>query len=663
MPTSLDQLCIDTLRTLAIDTIQAARSGHPGLPLGAAPMAYVLWQRHLRHDPAASDWPDRDRFVLSAGHGSALLYALLHSSGYRLELDDLRAFRQLGSRTPGHPEQGWTDGVEATTGPLGQGAASSVGMAIAERMLAHLFNRPGHEIVGHHSYALVSDGDLMEGVTAEAASLAGHLGLGKLIWLYDDNRITIDGDTSLAFAGEDVAARFAAYGWHVVRVEDGDRDIDAIDAAISAARAERKRPSIILIRTTIGFGSPNRANTPKVHGSPLGDEELQRTKQALGWTEAAPLAVPEAARTHFAAATERGRAAHARWRDDFESWSKEHPDLALMWDDMRNGRIPDGVEELLPHAAPGAAIATRKASRDTLNALAAHIPWLAGGSADLAASVLTRLEGEADFDAATGAGRNLHFGIREHAMGAIANGIALHGGMRPYVGTFLVFSDYMRPALRLAAMGGLPVIYLWSHDSIGLGEDGPTHQPVEQLASLRALPGLTVIRPADATETAAAWQLALARREGPTALILSRQALPVLAGASPEGVGRGAYVLSDAPETPRALLLATGSEVSLALDAQVRLAERGIAARVVSMPSWELFEAQDEAYRRAVLAPEIELKVAIEAGVSQGWRRWVGERGVVLGLDRFGTSAPGAEAMAALGFSVERVAREVEARV
>ncbi|MAE68862.1 MAG: transketolase, partial [Gemmatimonadetes bacterium] len=627
---TLDRLCIDTLRTLAIDAIEEARSGHPGLPLGAAPMAYMLWRNHLLHDPAAPDWPNRDRFVLSAGHGSALLYSLLHLSGYGLGIDDLRAFRQLGSRTPGHPESHVTEGVEATTGPLGQGAANSVGMAMAERMLAHLFNRPGHEIVEHHTYALVSDGDLMEGVAAEAASIAGHLGLGKLIWLYDDNRITIDGDTSIAFSGEDVTARFEAYGWHSLRVEDGDHDIGAIDEALAAARAEGGRPSLIVLRTTIGFGSPNRANTPGVHGSPLGAAELAATKKALGWTESAPFHVPEAALEHFAEGTARGRDAHARWRESFEQWSNEFPDLLKLWYSAHSGELPDGWDAEIPAEAPGAKIATRKASHRVLNAIAARVPWLAGGSADLAASVLTRLGEESDFDAESGAGRNIHFGIREHAMGAIANGIAGHGGIRPFVGTFFVFSDYMRPPVRLAAMCGLPVIYLWSHDSAGLGEDGPTHQPVEHLASLRAIPGLTLLRPADATETAEAWRIALRMTEGPVAIVLSRQALPVLDGADPGGVRRGAYVVSDSAEPARAILIATGSEVSLALDAQARLEKGGIATRVVSMPSWELFEAQPAEYRHSVLPPEIGARVAVEAGVSQGWHRWTGDGGAVV---------------------------------
>ena len=659
MGADLDRLCINTIRTLSIDAIQAANSGHPGLPLGAAPMAYVLWQRHLRHDPAAPEWPNRDRFILSAGHGSTLLYSLLHLSGYPLSLDDLRAFRQWESRTPGHPENFMTPGVETTTGPLGQGAANAVGMAMAERAMAQLFNWPGHNIVDHHTYALVSDGDLMEGVSAEAASLAGHLGLGKLTYLYDDNGITIDGDTSISFSREDVGARFAAYGWQVLRVEDGDHDLEAIDRALSAARAETSAPSLIIVKTTIGFGSPNKAGTSGVHGSPLGEEELQRTKKALGWTASEAFFVPEEARAHCREATEGAAAAHAEWQRGFEVWSAALPEMRRLWDAVHQNRLPVGWSDTLPTQTRGAQVATRTASGQALNAVAKAMPWLLGGSADLAGSVMTHIEKAGDFDGTSGAGRNVHFGIREHAMAAIANGMAYHGGIRPFVGTFLVFSDYMRPALRLAAMCGLPVIYLWSHDSIGLGEDGPTHQPVEHLMCLRAIPGLLVLRPADAIETMGAWQVAAEHSTGPTALILSRQKLPVLAGSYRDEVARGAYVVSESAQDPLAILIATGSEVSLAIEAQALLALEKIPARVVSMPSWELFAAQDPAYREQVLPARIKARVAVEAGIGFGWERWIGDQGRLVSLDRYGASAPASRAFAEFGFTPENVAAQV----
>jgi transketolase len=654
-----DQLCINTIRTLAIDAIQRANSGHPGLPMGAAPMAYVLWRRHLHHCPTRPDWPDRDRFVLSPGHGSMLLYALLHLSGYGLTLDDLRAFRQWGSLTPGHPEYGLTTGVETTTGPLGQGAGNAVGMAIAERILAHRFNRPEHTIVDHWTYALVSDGDLMEGVIAEAASLAGHLGLGKLVYLYDDNGITIDGDTSVAFSGEDVAQRFAAYGWEVQVVEDGDHNLHGIDAALTTARREETRPSLIIVKTTIGFGSPNRAGTSSIHGSPLGAEEITRTKAALGWDPEAEFLVPERVKREFEDAAGAGAARAEIWQARFDAWSRAHPELRREWDTAMSGQLPEGWSAALDALDHDSPMATRKASQRALNAASVGVPGLCGGSADLAASVLTRIADAGDFNAEQGSGRNLHFGIREHAMGAIANGMAYHRGVRPYVGTFFVFSDYMRPAVRLAAMCHLPVIYVWSHDSIGVGEDGPTHQPVEQLAALRAIPGLRVIRPADAVETTGAWKVALEHTDGPSALVLTRQQLPILGGSRVDAVARGAYILSDPAENPRVILLATGSEVALASAAAAALAKLGIPARVVSMPCWEIFEAQEAKYRDQVLPPSLRARVAIEAAVSFGWHRWVGDGGRVLALDHFGASAPGKRLFAEFGFSVERVVAEV----
>jgi transketolase len=653
----LSTLAINTLRTLSIDAVQKANSGHPGLPMGAAPMAYVLWQRYLRHDPTDPHWPDRDRFVLSAGHGSMLLYSLLHLAGYDLGLDDLQAFRQWGSRTPGHPEWHDTPGVEATTGPLGQGSANAVGMAIAERYLAHLFNRPGHTIVDHHTYALVSDGDLMEGVAAEAGSLAGHLGLGKLIYLYDANEVTLDGPTSLCFSGEDVGARYASYGWHVVRVEDGDRDLAAIDAAIAAAKADTERPSIIIIRTTIGFGSPKKAGNSSAHGSPLGPAEVIATKQAYGWDPEQHFFVPDEVRAHFDA-RERGGAAHATWTRRFAEYEAAHPDLAAQWKRAMAGELPPGWDEGLPVWKAGESLATRTASGKVLGALAAKIPWLLGGDADLGGSTKTIVAG-GDFDGRSGEGRNLRYGVREHAMGSICNGMVYHGGVRPFAATFFVFSDYMRPAVRLAALNRQPVVYVWTHDSVGLGEDGPTHQPVEHLMSLRAMPHLHVVRPADANETAAAWRHAMRRTDGPTALVLSRQDLPVVTPASPP-LERGAYVVADAP-SPRALIIATGSEVSLALAARDLLAAEGVAVRVVSMPSWELFAAQDQAYRDSVLPPSLTARVSVEAGVTFGWERHLGSRGRAIGVDRFGASAPAEILFEKLGLTAAHVAAELRA--
>lgn len=652
----LDWLGVNAIRCLAIDAVEAARSGHPGLPLGAAPMAYVLFTRYLKHSPADPAWPDRDRFVLSAGHGSMLLYALLHLSGYELSLEDLRRFRQWGSLTPGHPERHLTPGVEATTGPLGQGLANAVGMAIAERMLAHRFNRPGHEIVDHRTFALVSDGDLMEGVALEAVSLAGHLGLGKLLCLYDSNAVSLDGPTSQAFT-EDVCARFAACGWQVLVVEDGDHDLEGIAAAIEAGIAEQSRPTLIEVRTTIGYGSPNKAGTSAAHGAPLGPDEAALTKQALGWPDLPPFEVPEQARERFAEVARRVRSAQIAWEERFVAYAHLYPELAQEWQRRWSGELPPRLEAALAPFEAGHEMATREAGGACLQALAAILPELVGGDADLSTSTNTRIKESADFQAATGAGRNLHFGVREHAMGAICNGIAYHGGLRPYAATFFAFSDYMRPAIRMAALNRLPVVFVFTHDSIGLGEDGPTHQPVEQLASLRAMPGLVVLRPADANEVAQAWRLALGRRDGPTALVLTRQKLPVLAPATVgDGPARGAYVLAEAEGgQPAAVLMASGSEVQLALRAAARLRDRGIPVRVVSVCSWELFDAQPRAYREQVLPPRVRARVAVEAAAGLGWDRYLGECGRMVGMDRFGASAPAPVLFEKLGFTPEAV--------
>jgi len=658
---SLDLLCVNTIRTLAIDAVQEANSGHPGLPLGAAPMAYVLWQRHLRFDPADPAWFDRDRFVLSAGHGSMLLYALLHLYGYDLPMSELKAFRQWGSRTPGHPEYGLTPGVEATTGPLGQGSANAVGMAMAERFLAARYGQGDAPIVDHVTYALVSDGDLMEGVSAEAASLAGHLKLGKLIYLYDSNHVSLDGPTSLTF-DEDVAARYAAYGWHVRTVENGDTDLDDIDAAIREARSETGRPSLIVVKTTIGYGSPSKAGTSAAHGSPLGEEEVARTKEELGWSHP-PFHVPDEARRHFREAARRGADAHRAWNERLERWARANPALEAERRLSFAGRLPNGWDEELPAFPAGEKVATRVAGGKVLNAVAKRVPWLFGGDADLSCSTMTLLKDLGSFEGRRGTGRNVHFGVREHAMGSIANGIAYHGGARPFTATFFVFSDYMRPAIRLAAMNHLPVVFVFTHDSIGLGEDGPTHQPVEHLASLRAIPNLLVLRPADANETAEAWRVALAQTRRPTALVFSRQGLPTLDReilGPAENVARGGYVLSEAAgDRPRAILLATGSEVHLALDAQAELERENVPVRVVSMPSWELFEEQDAAWREAVLPAAVSVRVAVEAGARFGWSRYTGSDDRVVGLDRFGASAPAPVVYEKLGITSERVVAKV----
>ncbi len=664
-PADLDLLCINTLRTLAIDVIQKADSGHPGLPLGAAPMAYVLWQHHLKHAPTDPHWADRDRFVLSAGHGSMLLYGLLHLTGYPLPLEEVLAFRQFGSKTPGHPEYALTPGVEATTGPLGQGHANAVGMAIAERALAHRFNRPGHVLFDHHTYALVGDGDVMEGVACEAASLAGHLKLGKLVCLYDANDVTLDGPASLSFS-EDVGRRYEAYGWHVQTVKEGNTDLAALDAAIRAAKAETGRPSLIVVKTTIGYGSPNKAGKSAAHGSPLGQEEIALTKKALGWTSEQKCHLPEAALTHLRTAVEKGRARREEWTQRLTRYRAEHPDLAKELDRVLKGELLAGFEAALPSFPAGGSVETRTAAGQVLNALAAKLPELIGGDADLGGSTKTVLKDGGSFDGQTGKGRNIHFGVREHAMAAIANGMAYHGGLRPFTATFFCFSDYMRPAVRLAAMNHLPVVHVWTHDSIGLGEDGPTHQPVEHLASLRAVPNLHVVRPADAAEAAEAWAYALKRKDGPTGLVLTRQKVPTLDRtkvAPAAGLHRGAYVLSEAKGAPKALVLATGSEVALALAAQEQLEKDGVPTRVVSMPCLEAFRAQPQTYRDEVLPKSVTARVSVEAGVTFGWERWIGDKGVAIGVDRFGASAPDKVLFEKYGLTVQAVVDAVKRAV
>lgn len=654
--TPLAHLSVNTIRTLAIDAIQKANSGHPGLPLGCAPMAYALWQHHLRHDPTAPTWANRDRFVLSAGHGSMLLYALLHLTGYAVSLADLQAFRQWGSNTPGHPEWHETPGVEATTGPLGQGTANAVGMALAERYLAEMFNRPGHTIVDHYTYALVSDGDVMEGVAYEAASIAGHLGLGKLIYLYDANEVTLDGPLSLIMS-EDVGARYAACGWHVVHVANGDTDLDGLQAAIAAAKAETARPSLIIIKTTIGYGSPEKAGLCASHGSPLGEAEVAATKTALGWDPTAYFHVPSEVAKHMNAQAA-GQNARAQWEAGFAAYAAAYPALAADFLRCMAGELPAGWDADLP--ALSGAMATRAASGKVMATLCARIPELFGGDADLGGSTKTIVPG-GDYDR-TGKGRNLRFGIREHAMGAIANGMLYHGGLRPFVATFFVFSDYMRPAVRLAALNRMPAIYVWTHDSIGLGEDGPTHQPVEHLMALRAMPNLAVVRPCDANETVAAWRFALARKDGPTALVLSRQDLPAFTAPGADGVARGAYVLRDATDA-KAIVLATGSEVCIAVKAHEMLAAQGVATRVVAMPCWETFAAQPASYQDQVLPPALSARVSIEAGVTQGWREWIGSRGKAIGVDRFGASAPAEVLLEKYGITAEAVVAAVRAQL
>ncbi|HEY2798857.1 MAG TPA: transketolase [Thermoanaerobaculia bacterium] len=654
--TKLDELCINTIRTLSIDAVQKANSGHPGLPLGAAPMAYVLWQRYLRHNPRDPNWPDRDRFVLSAGHGCMLLYSLLHLTGYDLTLDDLKSFRQWGSKTPGHPEWHDTPGVEATTGPLGQGTANAVGMAMAERWLAHRFNRPGQTVVDHRTFCVVGDGDLMEGISSEAGSLAGHLKLGKLTYLYDDNHVSLDGPTSWSFT-EDVLKRYEAYGWQVLRVENGNEDLNAIDEAIRTAVSQQERPTFIAVRTTIGYGSPHKAGKSAAHGSPLGVEEVALTKKALGWEWEDAFHIPEESLRHFRTAVEKGIQEQAKWERRFEAFAKEYPDLAEQWRTQARGALPAGWDSELPKWKTGESLATRVASGKAINAIAKEVPWLLGGDADLSESTKTKIEGQADFDGQTGAGNNIHYGVREHAMAAIANGMSYHGGVRPFVATFFCFSDYMRPSVRLSAVSHLPTIFVWTHDSIGLGEDGPTHQAVEQLMSLRAMPHFTILRPGDANETAEAWRATMEHRNGPVGLVLCRQNVPVLDRSGAKGdVSRGAYILAEASGgKPRLILIGTGSELQLAVGGREKLEADGIPTRVVSMPCWEFFDEQPHAYREEVLPPAVTARLSIEAGVTLGWQKYVGDRGGSIGVDRFGASAPGEVVMKHLGFTVEHV--------
>src|SRR5713226_5078543 len=689
--TELDQLCINTIRALAIDAVQKAESGHPGLPLGAAPMAYVLWTRFMRYNPKNPKWENRDRFLLSAGHGCMLLYSLLYLTGYDLSLDAIKNFRQWGSKTPGHPESVLAAGVEVQTGPLGQGFTNGVGMAMAEAHLAAKFNQKDFPVIDHYVYAIVSDGDLMEGVASEAASLAGHLKLGKLIYLYDDNHVTIEGFTDLAFS-ESVPKRFEAYGWHTSTVEDGN-DLDGIEAAIRDAQSVSDQPSLISVKTTIGYGMPT-AGTRKAHSDAPGEEAVRETKRHLGWPEDKQLYVPDEALAHFRRSIDRGAQTEREWNELVKNYEAKHPDLGSMWNTMMKGELPKDWEQHLPAFENAEAVATRVASGQVINALAPHLPMLIGGSADLGVSNNTDIKDSGSFEAGSYDGRIIHFGVREHAMGATLTGISLNGGLIPYGGTFMTFSDYMRPSIRLAALSEVQVIYVFTHDSIGLGEDGPTHQPIEHLAALRAIPHLFVVRPADVHEVREAWRLAILRRHAPTALALTRQKVPLIdrkVHASAEGLRRGGYVLAEARpsgraqsepsetrasergssptvregssvgKTPNLILIATGSEVSLALEARDQLQKDGIATRVVSMPCVELFEEQPQDYRDEVLLPSVTARLAIEAGVRQGWDRYVGPKGGVICLDRFGASAPGDVAMKNLGFNVENVLKHARA--
>ncbi|MET0383544.1 MAG: transketolase [Burkholderiaceae bacterium] len=677
MTESLDQQCIDTLRFLSVDMVQKADSGHPGLPLDAAPMAYVLWTRYLKHHPANAQWADRDRFVLSAGHGSALLYSLLHVTGYGLSIDDLKAFRQWGSRTPGHPERGHTEGVELTTGPLGQGLANAVGLAIAEAHLAATYNRDGHTVVDHRTWAIVSDGDLMEGVASEAASLAGHLKLGKLVCLYDDNAVSLSAGTAITFS-EDCAKRFDAYGWQTIKVADGN-DVGEIDRALAAAVADVTRPTLIVVRTHLGYGSPKQ-DSFKAHGSPLGAGDVAATKARLGWPAQPDFLVPDAASRRFLQARHEGERAEADWNRRMKAYRAAHGDAAQELEDRLAGRLPRDWAAALPRFPSDAkGLSTRVAGKQVLAAIGKGVPALFGGSADLDPSTFTNLVGLGDFgpapedgaakiegadDGGLGrAGRNLHFGVREHAMGAIVNGLAAHGGFIPYGSTFLIFSDYMRPAIRLAALQKLHALHVFTHDSIALGEDGPTHQPIEQLASLRAIPGLTLIRPADANETAQAWKVALETRDRPVLLVLTRQDVPTLAHAGAEGLAKGAYALGDDDDDghPDLILIASGSEVGLIAAAAQTLGDDGVKVRCVSMPSWDLFEAQPQAYRDAVLPPAVVKRLAVEAGSTFGWERYVGRAGDVIGIDHYGASAPAKVLLEEFGFTADNVVARAKA--
>ncbi len=654
----LQNLAINTIRFLAADGVQQANSGHPGLPMGTAPSAYTVWTRHMRHNPANPTWPNRDRFVLSGGHGSMLLYSLAFLTGYNLPLEELKRFRQWDSLTPGHPEYGLTPGVDATTGPLGQGLSNGVGMAIAEAHLAAVYNRPGFDLIDHYTYGIVTDGDLMEGVASEAASLAGHLRLGKIIYLYDDNRISIEGSTEIAFT-EDRGQRFEAYGWHVQYVADG-LDVEAIDQAIQAAKLD-PRPSIIVVRNIIGYGLPTRQGTAKAHGEPPGDKELNGAKEALGWPQEPRFHLPDESLAFFRQAVTRGAEIEAAWQQKFEAYRAEYPELAAELERRLAARLPAGwADGLIEFAADPKGMATRASSGKVINAIAERLPDLVGGSADLAPSTLTWMNNSQAFAPDTHEGRNIHFGVREHGMGAITNGLAYHGGVIPFAATFFVFSDYMRPVLRVAALSHLGTISVFTHDSVGVGEDGPTHQPVEHMAALRAIPNLIVLRPADANEVREAWKIAIENRHRPTALVLTRQNVPTLdrtVYAPAEGVQKGAYVLADLGPAgkPQVILMASGSEVGLIVEAGQRLAAKGIAVRLVSFPSWELFAAQDAAYQEAVLPSAVTARLAVEAGVTLGWHRWVGSQGRVLGIDRYGASAPAATVFEQLGFTVDNV--------
>jgi transketolase len=658
-----DTLCINTIRTLSMDAVQKANSGHPGAPMGLAPAAFVLWTKILRHNPKNPFWCNRDRFILSGGHASMLLYSLLYLTGYDIALEEIQNFRQWESRTPGHPERGCIPGVETTTGPLGQGFANAVGLALAEQHLAASFNRPNHDIVDHYTFVMCGDGDLMEGITSEAASLAGHLGLSKLICIYDDNKITIEGKTDIAFT-EDTALRFEAYHWHVQTVEDGN-NTDAIFEVIQEAQKETHRPSIILLRTHIAYGSPNKQDSPSAHGEPLGEEEIRLTKQNLGWPEDTSFYVPEQALAIFRHCMETGKEIETLWRKGFGAYRDQYPDLAKQFDDAIQGILEAGWDSDLPRfSGLDGPMATRAASGKVLNGIAEKVPHLIGGSADLAPSNKTLITSSCDLQKGTFDGRNIRFGVREHAMAGVLSGMALHKGLIPYGGTFLVFADYMRPSIRLAALMGLHVIYVFTHDSIAVGEDGPTHQPVEHLACLRAIPDLIVIRPADAAETVEAWRQAMTITDKPVALILSRQKLPILDRSqypSARGLAKGAYVLLETNEKPDMILMASGSEVHISIQAAEILKGQGISARVVSMPSWELFERTPSEYRDQVIMPNVKARVAVEAGISMGWERYIGDQGIMIGIDHFGASAPGSRVMKEFGFTAERIAQKVMA--
>ncbi len=664
---TIDQLSVNTIRTLAIDAIEKANSGHPGIVMGAAPMAYVLWTQQMNHNPSNPSWINRDRFVLSAGHGSMLLYSLLHLCGYDVTIDDLKSFRQWGSRTPGHPEFGHTAGVDATTGPLGQGMGMAVGMAMAEAHLAETYNRDQYKVIDHCTYVICGDGDMMEGVSSEAVSLAGHLKLGKLIVLYDSNDISLDGDLNMSFS-ENVQQRFESYGWQVIRVEE-QNDLVAIDRAISEAKADTTRPTLIEVKTTIGFGSPNKGGKGGhvgPHGSPLGKEETLLTKQFYGWPESPDFLVPDEVYAQYGKVKSNGEQAEAAWKQLVADYSAAYPELAKQFDDAVNGRLPEGWDADLPKYTPAdKPLATRASSGNALNAIAKRLPQLVGGSADLASSNNTMIKDGGNYSAANYSGRNIWFGVREFAMGCALNGMMLHGGLRAFGGTFFVFSDYLRPAVRLAALMKLPAIFVLTHDSIGVGEDGPTHEPIEQLPALRVIPGMTVLRPGDANETSAAWHYAISHNDTPFALVLTRQNLPVLPGTDElayANLHRGAYVLSDAENgKPQAQILATGSEVQLAIGAQKKLADEGIQVRVVSMPSWELFEKQSQEYKDSVILPEVKARLAVEMAYPLGWERYVGDGGAILGINTFGASAPGDKIIAEYGFTVDNVVSKVKA--